>query len=302
MPEGYAHPSAPGQAWRPEWSPYGPTPHAMSASPYGHSPSPTTMAGAPPMVSTARPVVPQKHNRKRAGDPPTPGHPLSQVYSFVPIPGATQNKRPRRRYEEIERMYKCGWNGCEKAYGTLNHLNAHVTMQGHGAKRTPDEFKEIRKEWKARKKEEEAQRKAQEEEARRRAQEDGVPTSAAEAQPQVGGSPYVGSGLPQRQLPPLGYQPSVTMSTANGVHYASAASAPTAPMENMSQYAQQPMYAGYGAAPPQYAAPAQQMYAGQQRAAPAQSNGNTSTTAGGEGPVVDAEPDPDVATAPTYSS
>jgi hypothetical protein len=35
-------------------------------------------------------------------------------------------------------MYKCGWNGCEKAYGTLNHLNAHVTMQGHGAKRTPE--------------------------------------------------------------------------------------------------------------------------------------------------------------------
>lgn len=63
---------------------------------------------------------------------------LIQVYSFVPIPGAQQHKRPRRRYEEIERMYKCGWNGCEKAYGTLNHLNAHVTMQGHGAKRTPE--------------------------------------------------------------------------------------------------------------------------------------------------------------------
>ena len=27
-------------------------------------------------------------------------HPLSQVYSFVPIPGAQQHKRPRRRYEE----------------------------------------------------------------------------------------------------------------------------------------------------------------------------------------------------------
>ncbi|RPB20720.1 hypothetical protein L211DRAFT_764782, partial [Terfezia boudieri ATCC MYA-4762] len=75
-------------------------------------------------------------------------------YSFIPIPGAQQHKRPRRRYEEIERMYKCGWQGCEKAYGTLNHLNAHVTMQAHGAKRTPEEFKEIRKEWKARKKEE----------------------------------------------------------------------------------------------------------------------------------------------------
>lgn len=66
-------------------------------------------------------------------------HPLSQqIYSFVPIPGAQQHKRPRRRYEEIERMYKCGWNGCEKAYGTLNHLNAHVTMQSHGQKRTPE--------------------------------------------------------------------------------------------------------------------------------------------------------------------
>lgn len=63
---------------------------------------------------------------------------LLQVYSFVPIPGAQQHKRPRRRYEEIERMYKCGYNGCEKAYGTLNHLNAHVTMQSHGAKRTPE--------------------------------------------------------------------------------------------------------------------------------------------------------------------
>lgn len=35
-------------------------------------------------------------------------------------------------------MYKCGHNGCEKAYGTLNHLNAHVTMQSHGVKRTPE--------------------------------------------------------------------------------------------------------------------------------------------------------------------
>ena len=61
-----------------------------------------------------------------------------QVYSFVPIPGAQQHKRPRRRYEEIERMYKCGFQGCEKAYGTLNHLNAHVTMQSHGQKRTPE--------------------------------------------------------------------------------------------------------------------------------------------------------------------
>jgi len=61
-----------------------------------------------------------------------------QVYSFVPIPGAQQHKRPRRRFEEIDRMYKCGFQGCEKAYGTLNHLNAHVTMQSHGTKRCPE--------------------------------------------------------------------------------------------------------------------------------------------------------------------
>lgn len=51
--------------------------------------------------------------------------------------GHGQKKRPRRRYEEIERLYPCGWNGCEKSYGTLNHLNAHVMTQKHGEKRLP---------------------------------------------------------------------------------------------------------------------------------------------------------------------
>lgn len=111
---------------------------------YGHSPATTggaapntaayTMPRPPAVGSTAYPVpVMGGTNVLMQG-----GHPLSTVYSFVPIPGAQQHKRPRRRYEEIERMYKCGWNGCEKAYGTLNHLNAHVTMQSHGQKRTPE--------------------------------------------------------------------------------------------------------------------------------------------------------------------
>jgi hypothetical protein len=52
--------------------------------------------------------------------------------------GAHQFRRPRRRYEEIERIYKCGWNDCEKIYGTLTHLNAHVTLKSHGAKRNPE--------------------------------------------------------------------------------------------------------------------------------------------------------------------
>ncbi|KAK4693528.1 transcription factor CON7, partial [Lecanoromycetidae sp. Uapishka_2] len=140
---------------------------------------------------------------------PSSAGPRGQVYSFVPIPGAQQHKRPRRRYEEIERMYKCGWQGCEKAYGTLNHLNAHVTMQSHGQKRTPEEFKEIRKEWKQRKKEEDNQRKVEEE--RQRAANGGSEPSADPNQPP--GSNYPPG--PRPQLPPIGYAPAGGQVPAN---------------------------------------------------------------------------------------
>lgn len=132
------YPGGPMSYARPEWA-------GQYQQPMGYGHSPATTGGAapnmaahaiqrPPAVGTyvgAAPVM--YHPNVTQG-----GHPLSTVYSFVPIPGAQQHKRPRRRYEEIERMYKCGWNGCEKAYGTLNHLNAHVTMQSHGTKRTPE--------------------------------------------------------------------------------------------------------------------------------------------------------------------
>ncbi|KAF2016304.1 transcriptional regulator [Aaosphaeria arxii CBS 175.79] len=190
------HPQTPMYpAQRPDWAAaQAQYPHGL---PYGHPAS--SGAPAPAMVSPVQ-------------RPPTGGHPLSTVYSFVPIPGAQQHKRPRRRYEEIERMYKCGWNGCEKAYGTLNHLNAHVTMQSHGAKRTPEEFKEIRKEWKAKKKEEEAARKADEE--RQRAAEGRATHENPGEQPVYGQVRQVGipgqapGGHPQ--LPPIGYQPAAS--------------------------------------------------------------------------------------------
>ncbi|EPT01139.1 hypothetical protein FOMPIDRAFT_36963, partial [Fomitopsis schrenkii] len=78
-----------------------------------------------------------------------------KTYSFVSLPGNAVKKRPRRRYDEIERLYQCSWPNCTKAYGTLNHLNAHVTMQKHGSKRSPGEFKELRKQWRQAKKEQE---------------------------------------------------------------------------------------------------------------------------------------------------
>ena len=50
-------------------------------------------------------------------------------------------KRFRRKYSEIDRIYKCTYLNCIKAYGTLNHLNAHITMQKHGKKKVPSDFK-----------------------------------------------------------------------------------------------------------------------------------------------------------------
>ncbi|KAF8448983.1 hypothetical protein L210DRAFT_911017 [Boletus edulis BED1] len=87
-----------------------------------------------------------------AGESSSPSN--SKQYSFVSLPGNVLKKRPRRRYDEIERLYRCSWQNCTKSYGTLNHLNAHITMQKHGPKRSPNEFKELRKQWRKAKKEE----------------------------------------------------------------------------------------------------------------------------------------------------
>ncbi|KAJ5974192.1 Zinc finger C2H2 [Penicillium waksmanii] len=183
MAQYQGHPPPPHQMYARDWPPHYGQGHHMPG-PYA---SPATTVGSASPATTAG---------------PRPG----QVYSFVPIPGAQQHKRPRRRYEEIERMYKCGWNGCEKAYGTLNHLNAHVTMQSHGAKRTPEEFKEIRKEWKARKKEEEASRKAAEDRERVAAQAQASQVDGPGPDPSQGQPPAYGGGV-RPQLPPIGYQP-----------------------------------------------------------------------------------------------
>lgn len=211
-----------------QYSPYAPPPQDMAHSYPQGAPAGMYTQPRPDWANYAHPAGQMPHHPVPYSHPPTsapPGRP-AQVYSFVPIPGAQQHKRPRRRYEEIERMYKCGWNGCEKAYGTLNHLNAHVTMQSHGQKRTPEEFKEIRKEWKARKKEEEQQRKAAEEQDRQRHAQ-----AAAAAQAQNGGADPQGSepGQPassysSRQLPPIAYGPQYPPSTG------------TVPQQPLAQY------------------------------------------------------------------
>ncbi|KAK2612190.1 C2H2 finger domain transcription factor con7 [Conoideocrella luteorostrata] len=221
MSHSYSHPNSGMYAQpRPDWTGYG-----------QHGASPLT-AGHPNVYAQSPASAPPQQRP-------------SQVYSFVPIPGAQQHKRPRRRYEEIERMYKCGWNGCEKAYGTLNHLNAHVTMQSHGQKRTPEEFKEIRKEWKQRKKEEEAQRKAEEERHRAAAAaQNGGPDHGPDGTPT---STYPGSRAVQ--LPPIGYQPTQYPAPPSG----------GVPQQGLPDYGNSHLYSNYQPHSP-YGQPNQNMY------------------------------------------
>ncbi|KAI3397552.1 hypothetical protein diail_10645 [Diaporthe ilicicola] len=226
-----AQPSPTQYAYPPQ-SPYGQPPQDMAHG-YGHhnvyaQPRPDWAGYGQP----GAPITPGHHVFPQT--PTTAPNRPNQVYSFVPIPGAQQHKRPRRRYEEIERMYKCGWNGCEKAYGTLNHLNAHVTMQSHGQKRIPEEFKEIRKEWKARKKAEEADRKAREEEQARTAQ--------AQANDPTHEQPPTVTSYGGARLPPIGYQPqqypappSVSLAADYGSNYIASGYNPSSPYQQSHQ-------------------------------------------------------------------
>ncbi|KAG9313023.1 hypothetical protein JVU11DRAFT_6462 [Chiua virens] len=109
---------------------------------------------SPPGTGTSTSSTPPATHQqvKTTGDPSSPSN--NKQYSFVSLPGNGMKKRPRRRYDEIERLYQCSWENCAKAYGTLNHLNAHITMQKHGPKRSPNEFKDLRKQWRKAKKEE----------------------------------------------------------------------------------------------------------------------------------------------------
>ncbi|KAF9988244.1 hypothetical protein BGZ75_009787 [Mortierella antarctica] len=126
----------------------GPYPHSLHQSMPPHHSTPQQQAGSAWLPKGAMTGVDDGQNG-------------GKVYSFVPLSGVNTKKRPRRRFDEIERLYVCNWADCEKSYGTLNHLNAHVNMQKHGPKRHPSEFKELRKAWRKHKKaEEEAAKQA----------------------------------------------------------------------------------------------------------------------------------------------
>lgn len=118
---------------------YSPRPSTASTGAGGASPHHEySISAASP--ASANSVSPASPTLSAAGDyHPHPSSPSqsSKTYAFVSLPGTTIRKRPRRRYDEIERLYHCSWPECAKSYGTLNHLNAHVVMQKHGQRRLP---------------------------------------------------------------------------------------------------------------------------------------------------------------------
>lgn len=113
-------------------------PHSSGGSSHSPQYQPLPPLGTVPLSqpAPAHPAIGYGANGGNTGNGAVDS--TSRTYSFVSLPGNTVRKRPRRRYDEIERLYACNFPGCTKAYGTLNHLNAHVNMQKHGQKRHPN--------------------------------------------------------------------------------------------------------------------------------------------------------------------
>lgn len=57
-------------------------------------------------------------------------------------PAATNKprRRVRRRYNQILRRFCCSYPQCNKSYGSLNHLNAHIVTKKHGQRKSRADF------------------------------------------------------------------------------------------------------------------------------------------------------------------
>ncbi|KAG8860342.1 hypothetical protein FRB96_003991 [Tulasnella sp. 330] len=145
-------PTRPGMVSPPESPPIAPTAAPEPSSHASGSRGSVVLASEPPTTSSLPPVY-HSHLQYPISPPGGKTDVEGKTYTFLSLPGNIIKKRPRRKPGEIERLYRCNYQDCSKSYGTLNHLNAHVHMQRHGAKRTPGEFKEMRKVWRKQRKE-----------------------------------------------------------------------------------------------------------------------------------------------------
>ncbi|CDW98269.1 hypothetical protein [Sporisorium scitamineum] len=64
--------------------------------------------------------------------------------------GGIRRIRRRRKSEEVERKYRCDFDGCDKAYGTLNHLNTHRATNKHGPRLNAVGYRKAYAEWERR--------------------------------------------------------------------------------------------------------------------------------------------------------
>lgn len=116
--------------------PYSQPPHTASSST-----SPTAPHAHPGASGRSRGYSAAPRPATAMGSRPTGNRgPRVDEQDLVFLPASTESdaeprRRKRRRWDEIDRKYACNFEGCTRAYGSLSHLNDHVSLQSHGPKR-----------------------------------------------------------------------------------------------------------------------------------------------------------------------
>ena len=91
----------------------------------------------PPLVYYPMAAAPPQYPYPMA--PGAPGAPGGDPHDYA-AHEARRGRRYRRRYLEIVRLYLCLFPGCDKLYGSLNHLNTHIVTKKHGHRKLKADF------------------------------------------------------------------------------------------------------------------------------------------------------------------
>lgn len=100
----------------------------------------TTPASYKPLPT--QPIESSEPKSRPSTKPDSVSSPV-RTNNFIVIVGKEIQKRHRKRYHEVTRNFRCQHPGCNKAYGALNHLNAHLLALGHGRRRKAKEYRPI---------------------------------------------------------------------------------------------------------------------------------------------------------------
>lgn len=101
-----------------------------------------------PPIKTLIHYLDNRHSQRHYV-PPSQSYGLHQYAGMDTHSGTSDmsNKRirPRRRPDEMERLYACREKGCTKAYESISHLNTHIKRKGHGRPLTKSDFTAVKK-------------------------------------------------------------------------------------------------------------------------------------------------------------